>query len=250
MRIERYLPADYLKPYVQSFMIIESTNGMVNTILPDTSVVMAFRYKGIIEDNGHSLPVSTITGLRNSPRFISYQKNTAALLVVFTAGGAAAFFKLPMHELFKSSLSLDQLADCREVEDRLAEAVTTRERIQIVERFLLSIMQEQQDCLVLHAIGLIRQAKGDVRIKSLLAALHISQDAFEKRFRKITGTSPKQFAVTVRLRNVIEQYTTKPSSLTAVAHTAGYFDQAHFIKDFRSFTGQTPQSFFSSPVFW
>jgi AraC-like DNA-binding protein len=249
MNIERYLPADHLKPYVKAFMIIESTDGMVNKILPDTAVVMAFRYKGTITDGGGLLPASAIAGLRNSPRLISYQKDTAALLVVFREGGAAAFFKQPLHELFQSSLSLDELVNCREVEERLSEALTTRQRIVIVERFLSSIMKEQQDRLVLHAIQQIKQANGDLKIKSLLSDLYISQDAFEKRFRKMTGTSPKQFAVIVRLRHVVEQYS-KADSLTSVAHTAGYFDQAHFIKDFKSFTGQTPQSFFISPIFW
>ena len=249
MKIERYLPADLLKPYIKAFMIIESIDGMVNQILPDTAVVMAFRYKGLIEDSGCVLPAATISGLRNSPRLISYQEDTAALLVIFKAGGAAAFFKQPMNELFQSSVSLDELIDCTEVEERLSLAVCTSERIAIVERFLLSLLKGQQDGLVLDAIHQIRYAKGDLRIKSLAGGLNISQDAFEKRFRKMTGTSPKQFAVTVRLRSIIEQYT-KPDSLTAVAHSAGYFDQAHFIKDFRSFTGQTPQSFFTSPVFW
>jgi AraC-like DNA-binding protein len=249
MKIERYLPADPLKPYVTAFMVIESMDGMVNKILPDTSVVMAFRYKGIIEDGDGVLPVAAITGLRNSPRMIRYQKDTAALLVVFSAGGAAAFFKQPLHELFQSSLSLDELVDCRELEERLSSAVCTAQRIAIVERFLISLLKGGQDGLVLDAVQRIKYVKGDLKIKSLAGELNISQDAFEKRFRKITGTSPKQFAITVRLRSIIEQYS-KPDSLTSVAYTAGYFDQAHFIKDFRSFTGQTPQSFFTSAVFW
>jgi AraC-like DNA-binding protein len=53
----------------------------------------------------------------------------------------------------------------------------------------------------------------------------------------------------VRLRKVIDTYD-PATNLTEAALTAGYFDQAHFIKDFRSFTGQSPQEFFKSPLYW
>jgi AraC-like DNA-binding protein len=51
------------------------------------------------------------------------------------------------------------------------------------------------------------------------------------------------------MRHVIDTYTAD-RSLTDTAHTAGYFDQAHFIKDFKSFTGETPDAFFKSSRFW
>jgi methylphosphotriester-DNA--protein-cysteine methyltransferase len=115
---------------------------------------------------------------------------------------------------------------------------------------MLSMLKTpQSDALIQNAIQQIKNANGDLRIKDLLTNLYISQDAFEKRFRKITGTSPKQFAGTVRLKNIIAQYS-DTMNLTEMAYTAGYFDQAHFIKTFKSFTGQTPQSFFTSPARW
>ena len=128
--------------------------------------------------------------------------------------------------------------------------VTRLQRIAIVERFLLAELKKPaHDGLVLHTIQKIHTANGDIRIKDMLTDLHISRDPFEKRFRRITGTSPKQFAVIVRLRHLIDHYA-KAASLTDVAYASGYFDQAHFIKDFRSFTGQTPHAFFKSPLYW
>ena len=45
-KVERHTPNDILKPFIKTFMTIESRNGMVNRILPDTSITMAFRYRG------------------------------------------------------------------------------------------------------------------------------------------------------------------------------------------------------------
>jgi len=78
MKIEKFLPADILKPFIKTFMIIESENAMENGILPDTSIVMAFRFRGETDfaERGikNELPVSMITGLRKSERLINYSK--------------------------------------------------------------------------------------------------------------------------------------------------------------------------------
>jgi AraC-like DNA-binding protein len=250
MKITRYIPAKTLRPFIKTFMIIESDDGMENKILPDTSLVMAFRLRGHITDTAEILPSSAITGLRNAPRLVEYSKDAATLLVIFTEGGAAAFFPLPLHELFGSSIPLDNFIDTHQIEDQLMSAANNEERINIIQRFMLSMLRTpQSDALVLSAIQQIKNANGDLRIKDLLSNLYISQDAFEKRFRKITGASPKQFAGTIRLKNIIAQYS-ETTNLTEIAYSAGYFDQAHFIKTFKSFTGQTPHSFFTTPARW
>jgi AraC-like DNA-binding protein len=252
--MELFFPNKVLQPFIKRYMIMESEHGMCNTILPDTSIVMAFRYKGHVSYSEagveNSLPVSVISGIRNSARIINYSKQAASLLIIFKEGGAAAFFKLPLHELSGLSISLDDLVPHHYIEERLAEADNNKQRIAIVEQFLLSqLKKETNDALVINAIQQIHSSKGDIRIKDMLRVLLISRDPFEKRFRRITGTSPKHFSTIIRLRHLIDHYSSA-NSLTDMAYTAGYFDQSHFIKDFRHFTGQTPHEFFKSPLYW
>jgi AraC-like DNA-binding protein len=86
-------------------------------------------------------------------------------------------------------------------------------------------------------------------MKELSSHLHISQDALEKRFRTITGSTPKQFSYIVRMNAIIRQ-TRIVSSFLDVAIENGYYDQPHFNKDFKIFTGQTPSEFLKSASFW
>ena len=253
----QFLPCPALQPYIKNFLIIECEQGMVNQILPDTSIVIAFRLRGHVSYSDNSttenLPQSVITGIRDSSRLVDYAENTSNLLVIFKEGGAASFFKEPMHELGSISVSLDYLIQRGKVcaiEEELATADNNNQRILIVERFLLSELKKtHSDSLVSEAIQKIKLSKGDIKIKELLTGLPISRDPFEKRFRKITGTSPKHFAAIIRLKNLIETYT-DAISFTEAAYSAGYYDQAHFIKDFRAFTGQTPHDFFKAPPLW
>jgi len=255
--VERYIPIERLKPFVKNFIIIESENGINNHIIPDTSIVMAFRFRGSVtitqEGQKNTVPGAALTGLRNSPRIISYAPKSATLLIAFKEGSAAAFFREPLHELFGATQSLDNFIrseKLNEIQERLSEAVTNIQRITIVEEFLLAQLKKtKEDLLILQAIQKIRVAGGNLRIKELAGSLYMSQDPFEKRFRKAVGTSPKQFSNIIRLRTLIDNYSGQ-DSLTGIAYSSGYFDQAHFIKNFKSFTGLTPLQYFAESRKW
>src|SRR5262249_3837965 len=198
------------------------------------------------------LPAGAASGLTKSVRLVEYSKETATLLVIFNEGGAPAFSDVPLHQLFGLHVSLDNLLHRQKLDavaEQLSGATHHSKRISIVEQFLLSELHESRsDRLILHAVQQIRAANGNIRIKDLATTLAISQDAFEKRFDRSIGASPKQFARIVRLRYVINSYP-QAKNLTDAALGAGYFDQAHFIKDFTAFAGTTPKDFFRSPSF-
>jgi AraC-like DNA-binding protein len=248
-----FLPCDILKPFIRSFVISEAEQENTYKVLPDTGLVIGFQYKGrlhkIESDKSASLAISGITGLSDVSRSFRNSNNIGTVLVFFKEAGASHFFREPLHELFRESVSLDNFmlrSELLFLEEELAEAKTDDERIFAVERFLTVRMKNTQpDNLVLAALALIHKTKGNIRISELMDELHISQSPLEKRFRQIVGTSPKKFASIVRMKNVVEQYNPK-SSLTELSHEAGFYDQAHFIKEFKMFTGETPEKFFSS----
>jgi AraC-like DNA-binding protein len=243
-----------MRPFIKTYLIIESQDELVNNVLPDTSLVMAFRYKGrlhcVANDTKNCLPSSSLSGLRKSLRLFNYSKDTGNILILFKEAGAAAFFKEPLHKLFGENVSLDNFISHQKlsiIEEELAEAKSNLQRIDLIERLLLSeLCDYKPDNLILTALQKIHFTKGIIRIKDLAHSLYISHDAFEKRFRRVVGTSPKQLSSIIRLRTVTDNRKQK-HSLTEIALDAGYFDQPHFNKDFKLFTGQTPADFFNSP---
>src|SRR5690606_38201784 len=130
-----------------------------------------------------------------------------------------------------------------EVEEKLIIATTDKQRIKIVEQFLLSQLKDiQTDKLIIEAVKLIYQSKGTIRIKEINEKLFISQSPFEKRFRKVVGTSAKKFASIIRFNSVLDNMN-ESKLLTEICYENNFFDQAHFIKDFKQFTGDTPENF-------
>ncbi|MFC6101920.1 helix-turn-helix domain-containing protein [Olivibacter domesticus] len=257
MNMEVYAPSASLSPYIKTYLFLDAQNELLNRILPDTSLVMAFRYKGHVSyQTAHgqiALPSSAISGLRKSFRLINYAPDTSNLLVIFKEASAKMFIREPLHELFDDSISLTDLTGYQNLtafEEQLTFADTNRQRINLLEKFLLSkLIFSKPYELIFTALQRIHTAKGVLRIKELAASLFISQDAFEKRFRRMVGTSPKQYCYIVRMKASVDDGL-KRSLLSESAFNAGYFDQAHFNKDFKLFTGQTPTDFLSSPVFW
>lgn len=251
MSLLTHTPCDRLRPYIRRFLIGDSTAPDPYTVLPDTSVVLGFQYKGrlsLLNSDGERIELATagVTGLRKGYRNFVSLPGTGTILVFFTETGAAHFFDFSVHELFGGSYSLRDIyseADIMNVEERLAGVSSDLERVAVVEDFLITKLNgREEDRLVSAAVCFMKENDGEVRIKELSRRLFISQGRLEKRFRSVVGTSPKCFSTIVRFQKAIRELAASVT-LTDVAHRSGYFDQAHFIKDFRSFSGQTPEQF-------
>jgi AraC-like DNA-binding protein len=219
-------------------------------VFPSSGLVIGFQYRGelstIRDASEDKLAAAGITGISDSYKTFRNSPNIGTILVYFTEIGFAHFAAHPAHELFNLSVSLEDIFDkgsVKEIEERLANAHTDRQRIQIVERFLLSQLKDiQTDKLIVEAVKIIYQTKGTIRIKELNERLFISQSPFEKRFRKLVGTTPKKFASIVRFNTVLDNLS-NTKSLTDICYENNFFDQAHFIKDFKQYTGDTPENF-------
>ena len=107
MRINALTPTELLRPFILTYVIINSPEEGINRVLPDTSLVMSFQYKGrvscVAANTDINLPSSSISGLIKSLRSFHYSKGTGNILVLFKEAGAAAFFKNPLHHLYNEN---------------------------------------------------------------------------------------------------------------------------------------------------
>lgn len=250
MSFYKIIPTDELKPYIKHFAISESAQQRKYKVLPSATLVIGFQYKGFLnsyENNiQNTLATSGITGIQNSFKTFENTVVTGTVLVYFTETGFNYFCNLPAHELFNQSVSLDNIFDknkISETEEKLLAVTSHKDRIGIIENFLLSQVKERkEDKLIIEAVKLIYQSNGLIKIKELTQKLFISQSPFEKRFRNLVGTTPKKFASIIRFNAVLNGLE-KAKSLTDLCFEHNFFDQAHFIKDFKQYTGDTPENF-------
>ncbi len=250
MKFDKHFPTDQLKPYIRYFVVSEHELEQAYKVFPSSGLVIGFQYKGklaSIKDNTIT-PLSSagITGISDRYKIFKNSAGIGTILVYFTEIGFTHFTSHPANELFNLSLSLDNIFEkngVSEVEEKLVSATTDPQRIKVVEQFLLSHLKDiQTDKLIVEAVKLIYQSNGTIRIKELNEKLFISQNPFEKRFRKVVGTTAKKFASIVRFNAVLNKLN-ETKTLTEICYENNFFDQAHFIKDFKQFTGDTPENF-------
>lgn len=250
MKFDKYLPTEKLKPYIKYFVVSEDELESEYKIFPSSGLVIGIQYRGqlstIRNNTENKLTSAGITGISDGYKIFKNSSDIGTVLVFFTEIGFTHFTSHPANELFNLSISLDNIFEAskvNEVKEKLAIASTDKQRIKVVEKFLLSQLKDiETDKLIVEAVKLIYQSKGTIRIKELNEKLYISQSPFEKRFRKVVGTTAKKFTSIVRFNSVLDTMT-ETKSLTEICYENNFFDQAHFINDFKQFTGDTPDNF-------
>lgn len=125
----------------------------------------------------------------------------------------------------------------------IAEPFISRQ-IQILNQFFIGrlnntlVLDQRMD----YAVGIIRSNQGQDRIPELADTCCLSLKQFERRFKAYTGFNPKLFSRIVRFESVVKSGRIW-NTYTEAAHELGYHDQAHFIREFKSFSGLSPKDF-------
>ncbi len=235
-----FSPRAALRDRVSAIDVVDSAGGAL-TVLPRASAVLGFQVRCRVRAGDALLSTAGVTGIQSTARTYSYEAPTTSILVRFTPQGAACL-GAPASSLAGRSVALDDLlpaAWVREAQGRLAEAREAEGRVAIIEELLLGL-PVARDPLITRAIDLLGAGSGEEpAIAAVARALGLSERQLERRFLQRVGVTPKRFATLRRFERASALAVTAPS-LTDAALAAGYYDQSHFIRDFRRFAGEAP----------
>lgn len=132
------------------------------------------------------------------------------------------------------------------LEEQMCSASGNEKRVEIMSRFLESKLDayDRELPIVHNAVHLIMNAGGSVSIERLASNFDISTRQFERKFKEIAGLSPKLYANVIRFQAATAHKFSGTRDLTEIAYNCGYYDQSHFINDFRRFSGYSPKEYF------
>jgi len=175
----------------------------------------------------------------------SYPPRTRSVGVHFKPWGAAPFLPMPAGELCDRPVTLEDVwgrPTVAALRDRLATAAGPHEMLTLLEDQLMRLVCETAGLgLVRHTSSVIAAATGAVAIGDLSVAAGVSSTHLAQRFKEVVGVTPKRLARTYRFTaTVLAIDPAGPVDWLELAGRAGYYDQAHFGHDFRTFTGLTP----------
>jgi len=174
-----------------------------------------------------------------------YPLETRSVGVHFKPWGLAPFLGMPADELRDRPVTVEQVwgrASSAELRDRLASAAGPHEMLIVLEDELVRRLRHTAGLgLVRHTSNVIAAATGAVPISELTTEAGVSSTHLAQRFKELVGVTPKRLARTYRFAAaVVAIDPVAPVDWVDLAGRAGYYDQAHFGHEFRTFTGLTP----------
>jgi len=189
-----------------------------------------------------------LSGAQSGYLVIEAMTGSSMIGAHFRPGGAHPFFRLPMIEFQDSVVELDSVwgQGFETLRDQLVQAPTAAEKFRVLEESLLA--QARGSSLaprrVSYAVKRFEASPSTETVQSLAAELGVSHKHFIHEFRRWVGLTPKLFCRIRRFQQVVAQIETRHAVEWAdVSNTCGYYDQAHFIRDFRDFSGLNPAAY-------
>ncbi|MDN5214642.1 helix-turn-helix transcriptional regulator [Fulvivirgaceae bacterium BMA12] len=257
MKYEVVPPPPSLARFVRFFWVMESEASrdkpFIYRAMADGCAELIFHYRGrFVEltphgsfDQSYGLIHSQTRRMR---RFITHQN--------FGIFGVYLYpYALNQLCAMPSSVLSDEMPDLTtlwggegiELTEKMMLAENNPARMTLIISFLDKKLNARDHFLppATNAIQYLIHRQGNVKVTDLAQQYCLSMRQFERNFKLFSGFSPKLYARIIRFQAACQQYGRKDLSLTEIGLACGYYDQSHFIHDFKEFSGYHPGTYFS-----
>jgi AraC-like DNA-binding protein len=169
--------------------------------------------------------------------------------VHFKPWGMSPFVDIPATELRDRWVPVDAVwqRSLDRIRNQLGDIASATDTLRVLEEELRSRLAEAPSRgldLVQHTCGRLETFHGAVSIGALTETAGVSGNHLATQFKSHVGVTPKRVARIYRFaRLILSVDALRPVDWSELAHTAGYFDQAHFSREFKDFTGHTPTEY-------
>lgn len=259
------LPHPALRSYIIHYLFASVDNtlefgNLKQTLFPIATPGLCFYFphKLMVEHGTvNTYGQAVYTGQVTFPMSISFPKREKirGLMIYFAPCGFSHLFRLDISGTTDMIPNFFDIAgsEAKRFYEQLEDAKDFYEQVSIADKYFLKKLPAHDDTAQINeACRLITSSNGLLSIKRLAYDTNMSLNTLERKFTKRVGVSPKTFARFKRFHYALLLLnSSKPFSMSRIAQQCGYFDQAHFIKEFEMFTGMNPSSYHAEdyPVF-
>ncbi|KIO78905.1 AraC family transcriptional regulator [Pedobacter lusitanus] len=250
-------PPEKLAAYVRFFWVLEGDATLespyIHRSMADGCAELLFHYQGIFDELIPEKPeekafASGLAGQSLLIRRFVIRSNFGIFGAYLYPFAISQLFSIPGSELKNQMIDLKTLLgnQAHELEEKMMLAADHSQRVEIISGFLEKrlAVAKQQPPGIFQTIRYMIQTSEIINIEQLAAHNFLSTRQFERNFKQQAGFSPKLFSRIVRFQHALALYNHNNKSLAEIAYTCGYYDQSHFIQDFKQFSGHKPKEYF------
>ena len=251
MHYESFAPADSLKHLVKEYWIFENQDPTIHRqkIIPDG-------YSEIIIHYGDPYRIN-LTGTWEVQSSMLFSSQISSFFFLENTGQSGMLgiklFPTAFHQLFRKDVSTctDQVVALEQIIAsetsglvNVKNAGTIATRVKAAEEWIISklhhlVAQPKID----QCVSIIFETNGMIDMEELASRIELSTRQMERLFKKVVGLTPKFYCRIVRFNYIFEVMKEQKESWIRTALQSGYFDQSHFIKNFKEFTGEEPSNY-------
>jgi AraC-like DNA-binding protein len=258
MIFRTHIPRVPLSQFIEVFIYFERVEHAhtVDRFLPngDTEILIDFHdAPQFVYDNSTLKEIQAChhvwtSGVRTEPITIPSGNGAAMMVLSFKKGMAAPFFPFPMEEISNCVVDADLVwgPDFGDLRELLLDTKDVDRRFELVEDFLLTKFRSKLNLnpCVAFAVGEMIERPDRLSIARMNEKIGYSQKHFTEMFRKQVGVTPKSYLKIMRFQKAIRSIDAADDiDWGDIALTCGFYDQAHFIHDFKHFSGFTPEQY-------
>lgn len=247
-----------LAPYVNCIMIGEDSNTDSHTNIP----LYADGYPGIMFQQSkkgfYILPKKKklselfLYGQTLKPISLNVEGSHRYIVVQLYPFASRYLLNIDPKELNDECFDLFQIKylDIQRFQNQLTETINLNNQVKIIMSLMRELIHSHsinKNDKIQKAISIIINSKGQIKIKALLKQIHATERTFERNFKSYVGLTPKQFARIIQFQSSLNEISKAEfQKFTDIGFDSGFTDQSHFIKTFKSYTGQTPSSYYKN----
>lgn len=252
MTIKQFIPSPQLSSFIKCYYLAEGdyTEYVKDVFFPDGCTEIVFHaglefYRGEEKESW-----AKVIGQITQPLTMKAKGKGKSLGIWFLPHTFSQFSGIPMIELNDKAVALDNIFSTTFIDfvGNCLHENDLENLLKGVESYLIKKLRIStnplKDKIAKHAVQFILQYKDETNLTKLARDCNVSNRYLQKIFIEKIGLSPKFFTRIIRFQHALHHLSVHQlSSLTSLSYQTGYYDQAHFIREFKNFTGYTPSQF-------
>jgi AraC-like DNA-binding protein len=259
MQFKNITPIPQLQNHIEKIWLFESTGKMpaddMKLVVPNGNIKLTISYQnGIVAAvNGRAFASKehdiTLTGLIDVPVILDVDEDTVTetIGIEFNPQRAYRFFHFNLNEIQNKIYSLSDVLEStgKQLTEQIAETTSAQQKIFLAQKFLLNqLALHEEDLIFEYCVEKIQSSKGTISIKELEKKTGYSSRWLNMKFNDKLGASPKNLSSIIRFKQYYQSLISNDEkSFFKNDFYNLYYDQSHFIKAFKRFTGLPPTRF-------
>lgn len=188
-------------------------------------------------------PQFTISGQVNFPAHVKSTGETEMIVAVFYPHTISMFIGVPPSVFYNQEISGYDIANpaLNELAGKIFECTDSQTAIILLERWLLTKIRNSDNIMRIGAAVSSILGNPSAPVRSCSSLICLGNKQFGRLFREYVGMKPKEYARIARFQKAMKMMQLGSRDYAGIAYSNGYSDQSHFIRDFRLFSGFTPE---------